>query len=207
MFEGLLGQRGLSLERIRTLCLVADAGSIARAAKRDPVKQSQFSRQIRELEDRFNVELVRRVGKTLELTDAGRALARIGKEQLGALDDFARGCRRAKTVFHLGAGDTLLAWLVLPRLRPMREMSFVLHALGQRAIADGLRELRLDFGLASSGGTKLGRVRFQLFVPRRLLRSRDPETIVRDVPLALVHGDDEWGSLDLEAALDCETFP
>ncbi len=60
MFEQLFAKRGLSLDRLRVLCEVADAGGIARAARNDPTRQSQFSRQLKELEDFFEVELTRR---------------------------------------------------------------------------------------------------------------------------------------------------
>src|SRR5215468_3942148 len=105
----IFSRTGLSLERLRTFCLVADAaGSIAVAAGRNAVKQSQFSRQIKELEQHFEVELVRRAGKTLVLTAAGLALARVAREQLGALEDYERACRKVPITFSLGAGDTLV---------------------------------------------------------------------------------------------------
>ena len=41
---------GISIERLQTLCAVVEAGSIAGAAGPDPNRQSQFSRQLKELE-------------------------------------------------------------------------------------------------------------------------------------------------------------
>ncbi|MBI4661435.1 MAG: hypothetical protein HY735_21645 [Verrucomicrobia bacterium] len=48
MHEELFSRSGLSLERLKTRCEIADRGGISKAAEGDPVKQSQFSRQLRE---------------------------------------------------------------------------------------------------------------------------------------------------------------
>lgn len=62
MFQNLFSRSGFSMERLASFCAVADAGSIARVADKDPTRQSLISRQIRELETFFGVELVRRKG-------------------------------------------------------------------------------------------------------------------------------------------------
>ena len=66
MFEELLSRRGLSFDRLRALVEVTQSGSIARAAEGDPNKQSQYSRQLKELEEFFGIELTQREGKNLE---------------------------------------------------------------------------------------------------------------------------------------------
>ncbi len=57
MFESLFSERGLSLDRLKVLIEVRDAGSIAQAAPGDPVRQSQYSRQLRELSEFFGCEV------------------------------------------------------------------------------------------------------------------------------------------------------
>jgi hypothetical protein len=49
-FDRLFARSGLSLDRLRTFLAVAAAGNPARAAKGDPTRQAQFSRQVNELE-------------------------------------------------------------------------------------------------------------------------------------------------------------
>ena len=56
MFETLFSERGLSLDRLKVLIEVRDAGSIAQAAPADPVRQSQYSRQLRELSEFFGCD-------------------------------------------------------------------------------------------------------------------------------------------------------
>jgi len=82
MFEALFSTRGLSLDRLRSFLEMAEAGGIARAAPGDPVRQSQISRQIRELEEFFGTELTQRRGKGLVLTPAARRLAKYPPEFL-----------------------------------------------------------------------------------------------------------------------------
>ena len=82
MFEHLFAERGLSLDRLKTLIEVAKAGSIAAAARGDSARQSLYSRQIKELEEFFGVELASRRGKVLALTGAGWELASIQKRGL-----------------------------------------------------------------------------------------------------------------------------
>ena len=55
---------GLSLERLRAFLLFREAGSITRAAGGDPVRVSLISRQLRELEEFFEVELVAKISCT-----------------------------------------------------------------------------------------------------------------------------------------------
>ena len=81
------------MDRLANFCAVADEGSIAIVAKGDPSRQSLISRQIRELESFFGVELVRRKGRGLEITEAGRELAAIGRKNFKGLEDYSARCR------------------------------------------------------------------------------------------------------------------
>src|SRR5476651_2050856 len=75
MFDQMLSKGGLSLDRLNNFCRIAEAGGITKAAGGDPGKQSLYSRQIKELETFFGLELKVRQGKGIALTDAGQRLA------------------------------------------------------------------------------------------------------------------------------------
>lgn len=90
MFEHLFSKGGLSLDRLRRFMQMAQAGSIAKAAPGDTNRQSQISRQIRELEQFFGTGLTRRKGKTLSLSAAGEHLALLIRQQLQDLEDFRK---------------------------------------------------------------------------------------------------------------------
>src|SRR5436190_19413828 len=103
MFDKLFTDRGLSLDRLRAFLKVAATGSIVKAANGDAVKQSQYSRQIREVEDFFRAKLIERHGKGIRLTAKGRELARISRFFLRGLANFHRGCLAEEQVFSIGA--------------------------------------------------------------------------------------------------------
>ena len=54
---------GVSIDRLKSFLLVAEAGGHARAAPGDPVRQSQLSRQVSELEVALAQELFVRSGR------------------------------------------------------------------------------------------------------------------------------------------------
>jgi len=174
MFDRLFARRGLSIDRLRVLCEVVDAGSIVRAAGDDPARQSQFSRQLKELEDFFEVELTRRQGKVLVLTDAGRELAQIARESIGRLHDFHARSAAQPVSFSIGAGDSLLQWLVLPRLAALQtKVNLRVQNLRRAEITNRLHDLSLDFGLVRReavspplASAPLGKMGYALFCPR-----------------------------------------
>src|SRR5678815_4497220 len=106
MFESLFAEGGLSLERLKVLIEVHDAGSIAKATAGDAVRQSQYSRQLREISEYFGCEVAQRRGKLLKLTDEGIRLADMSRQFLRCLTDFRAECRTERIVFNVGAGDS-----------------------------------------------------------------------------------------------------
>ena len=55
--------RSLNLDQLRTLIEVIELGSFSAAARRLNLTQPAVSQQIRELERRFGVQLIERMGK------------------------------------------------------------------------------------------------------------------------------------------------
>jgi DNA-binding transcriptional LysR family regulator len=231
MFERLFARRGLSMDRLRVLCEVAEAGSIARAAGSDPVRQSQFSRQLKELEDFFEIELTRRQGKGLVLTDAGKELVQIARESIGRLHDFQLRAGKRPLSFSIGGGDSLVQWLVLPRLAELQKnlpkINLRLQNLRTVEIINRLQELSLDFALVRRealteplASVPLGRMEYALFCPKSLLtgdtRAKLPQLLGK-LPLAMQSGDgafmrqfQDWAlenSLDILIKLECDSFP
>lgn len=188
MFESLFSNRGLSLDRLRSFLEMAEAGGIAKAAPGDPVRQSQISRQIRELEEFFGAELTQRRGKGLVLTPAGRRLAELVRGQLQGLDDFRREQEGRPKVFVFGAGTSTLESLVAPRLPALAEAlgGAQLHTASYRshALVEAVREGGVDFAVVRRDAIAepsrrnclpLVKVTFHLCVPRRLLpKGTDP---------------------------------
>lgn len=194
----------MSLDRLQSFCLVAEAGGVTKAAKGDAARQSQFSRQIKELEEFFGVELMRRSGRGVALTEAGRRLHALAREHFAALGDFKADCAAEPLRLTVAAGDSLLQWVLLPRLATVQErlpgVSLRLLNLPTVAIASGLADGTLDFGLLRADAvaenvrqTALGGLEFALFVPARLLPAGSERTLsakeVRQVPMATLEGE------------------
>jgi DNA-binding transcriptional LysR family regulator len=232
MFQSLFAKRGLSLDRLRAFMEVVEAGGIARAVEGDPVRQSQYSRQIAELEEFFSVELLHRRGRRVVASPAGETLARAVREQFRGLADFASGCAGETVTFAIGAGDSLIQWLIIPRLPALQarfpHLSFRLSNLTTQRISEGLRELTLDFGIARADGLAggagtypLGTVEYALLIPRALLGRRKPHpdfmTAISEYPIATQAGASQFAAhlrdiatkahVRLRLALECESFP
>jgi DNA-binding transcriptional LysR family regulator len=176
MFDELLSRHGLSLERLRSFSAVADAGSIARVADGDPARQSLISRQIRELEEFFGVELTRRKGKGLELTAAGLELARQIRFQFQGLSDFKRSVANQPLEYKFAAGNSVLEWLLIPALPGIEKRIDGIHVqlldTRSRDIVQGLVDHRFDFGIVRKSAVvaplkyaPIGKISYALYEP------------------------------------------
>src|SRR6187431_2782436 len=121
MFVSLLSRGGLSYDRLLNFCRIAEAGGISKAADGDAAKQSLYSRQLRELEEFFGVELKRRHGKGLVITDAGRRLAQLARAHLLGLEDFKRETARIPKRLSIASGNSILEWVLLPKIAELRK--------------------------------------------------------------------------------------
>ncbi|CAG7589083.1 LysR family transcriptional regulator [Rhodococcus opacus] len=75
----------LRVDRLRALCAVAEHGSIGAAARALHVTPSGVSQQLGKFEREVGVELLVPAGRGVQLTDAGRLLARRGQEVISLL--------------------------------------------------------------------------------------------------------------------------
>src|SRR5438552_11425135 len=108
MVAQLLQEGGLSLDRLQSFCLVAQAGGVTKAAKGDPAKQSLFSRQVKELEEFFGTELIRRKGRGIALTECGARLNTIARDCFAAFSDFKSDCKGRPVEVVIGTGETVI---------------------------------------------------------------------------------------------------
>jgi len=231
MFETIFAEGGLSLDRLRALIEVQDAGSIAQAAPGDGVRQSQYSRQLRELAEFFGCEVTHRRGKLLKLTPEGMQLADLAREFLRGVTDFHAECRSEKVTFSIGAGDSLVQWLVIPRLgrllQKLPRARFFTANLRTQEIVNQVGDSRIDFGLvrknALVAGLKsvpLGTLSYIAVVPEALIAPKKPPTFARlftDYPLATQTTEGEFTNrlrqmavdqkATLQPGLACQSFP
>jgi DNA-binding transcriptional LysR family regulator len=151
MKKALLSEGGLSLDRLRSLLAVAACGSIVKAADYDPVRQSQYSRQIKELESFFQTRLVERKGKGIELTQPGRELARISRFFMMSLGNFQRGCLSEEQTYRIGGGATFISEFLLPVIAEesavRSNIQYQLERTLEEDIERRLHDLTLEFGV------------------------------------------------------------
>lgn len=229
MFEELFASGGLSFERLKSFSLVAQAGGIAKAAPGDLTKQSQFSRQLRELEEFFETELTQRRGKGIVLTAAGERLALWTRESFAGLDEMRKDAGNHPLTIRLGAGDTIFQWLLMPKIRDLNRMlansAVELVALSSKDVVQQLDDLLVDFGVVRKSALKpnlhskaLGTLRFAFFVPVKLLpKDGGPAELLASLPLATQEGKGEFrtgleaicrkNEIKLKVALSCTSFP
>jgi DNA-binding transcriptional LysR family regulator len=224
MFVKLFAESGLSLDRLRAFLAVAAAGSIVKAAAEDPVRQSQFSRQIKELEEFFRIKLVERHGKGIRLTASGRELARISRFFLLGLSNFQRGCLAEEQTFRIGAGPTAIDQFLIPLVSQARivrgDTRYVLESVIDDEIERRLHDLTLDFAVTTRSAIsrplqlrQLRKWRLKLWVPENLHKSEKTARLAfteRRLPLAFA--EKELGSCGLgildghDRRLTCDTF-
>ncbi len=181
MFDELFSRSGLSLDRLRSFLALAEAGSIAKAAPGDVTRQSQISRQASELEAFFGTELTERRGKSLVLSPAGQRLAMLVRQQLQDLDDFRKEQVQVKKAFTIGAGASILDWLIIPALGAAAEAlghaTLRLETQRSSGLVERVKDGRIDFAIVREDAIREGLPRLQLLrqsfylcVPRRLLK-------------------------------------
>ena len=231
MFDSLFSEVGLSLERLRVLIEVHDAGSIASSAPGDSVRHSQYSRQLRELSEFFGREVTHRRGKLLKLTPEGARLAELVRPFLRGLEDFHSDCKSVRSVFAIAAGDSLIQWLVIPRLgdllNTLPDVRFRTVSLRTNEIIQQVTDERMDFGLVRKNAVApglrsmaLGTLAFVAVVPTALTSRKSVPNfseLLEKYPLAMQDTDGQFNRKLRELALTqntlfrpglgCDSFP
>jgi DNA-binding transcriptional LysR family regulator len=231
MFAELLSQGGLSLDRLLSFCLVAQAGGVTKAARGDPARQSLFSRQIKELEEFFGTELIRRKGRGIVLTDAGSRLNVIAREGFASLLDFKSQCKNQPVEVVIGAGESVIQWLLMPRLEQIRERTpnvrFKFLNLPTEEAVKRLAEGLIDFALVRKDavtrplqGKPLGVMSYSLFLPASLQAThgrKEGLKILDGLPLATLEGEGSFRSalssvarkqcVQVNIQVECSSFP
>lgn len=231
MTTRILDHEKFSLARLRSFLKVYDAGGITNAtrASHNPTsQQSQLSRQLSELREVFGAELFEGVGRARRPTALAHALARHVRDFQDGLEELGAGLNREPLDCRLGAGDSVLHWLVLPRLHEVGEI--VTAAVARRVrwrplaldnvdlyeqLADGRVDLGIVYGRPSTPGErrqKLGTLDYHLFGARRG-RGEAPHwrTLLQSAPLAAVTNEPEMAAAVSELGVDvksrCGTWP
>lgn len=195
---------GLSIERLRSFCQIVAAGSVVDAAGRNATKQSQYSRQIRVLERTLNVKLFVREGKWLRLTPDGLRLSALTNAYFNSLRGLSGADSDAPLPFKLGAAESVIRWLLVPRFTEVvagigGQVDLENHRTTE--IVTRLESGQLDAGIIRSDARNdtlellpFTILKFVLMVPRSLLPDKSAAGIqaVRMLPFVSIAGDGQF---------------
>ena len=137
----------LNFHHLHYFWAVAKEGNLTRAAARLHVSQSALSTQIRLLEEQLGQALFSRVGRSLQLTEAGQlalgyadSIFASGSELMALLRE---GRREERQVLRIGAVATLSRNFQENFLAPLLRRPGVVLALQSASLADLLQRLRV----------------------------------------------------------------
>jgi DNA-binding transcriptional LysR family regulator len=149
--------RGINLEQLRTFTAVIEQTSFSGAAALLGVTQPAVSQQVRQLEGRFGVKLIERVGRRATPTAAGTELlahARaIDAAVAAATEAMVPHAAGTAGRVRIGTGATACIYLLPPMLRDLRQrfpaLEIVVSTGNTPDVLRALEENRLDLALVT----------------------------------------------------------
>jgi len=112
----------LNFKHLRYFWMVAKTGSIAQAAQQLHLTPQSISGQLTEFADSLGVELFRRAGRKLELTDTGRRMLGYADEIFNIGDELLDAVRdnpgKAAMAFRVGCADSVSKLIACTLLEP-----------------------------------------------------------------------------------------
>jgi DNA-binding transcriptional LysR family regulator len=144
------------LRLLRTFSVVADAGSISRAAARLRLAQQSVSQQVRQLEGLVGAPLLERHSRGVTLTAVGRVVLREATPVLAqaerAMETIRRAARGEAAQLRVGFLSSLANELIPPIVRLLGErrpdIDLDTEDLPIAAIVDGVRDGSLDAAIS-----------------------------------------------------------
>ena len=149
--------RGLNFDQLRTLLEVVEHGSFSAAARRLNLTQPAVSLQIRELERRFGVRLIERLGKQAHATVPGRELVEAAQRILRECNHADAAMRRFREGWtgrvHVGMTLTAMIYRLPPILRRVRldhpGIDLVVTNAPTQNTVENIIQNRIDLGLVN----------------------------------------------------------
>jgi DNA-binding transcriptional LysR family regulator len=200
----------MTLQQLTYFLAAAEHGSFSAAAESLFMAQPSLSEQIRRLEAELGVPLFARVGRGLELTEAGRLLHPHAERTLAAAREAAESVQEVRDLTGgtvafgtFGSAHHYLLGGLVEDFRT-RHPNVRVRAIGQNSaeVADEVREGRLEAGLVMLPIDDRGLdVRpalreEQLYISAEPARLTEPMTIERLSEAPLILYDARWGADD-----------
>lgn len=145
----------MEVHQLRYACAVADTGSFSRAAERCQIAQPSLSQQILRLEEDLGARLFDRLGRSIGITEAGRAFLPHARSILDELD-VARSSVTAQRTDVRGSVSVGVIPTIAPYLMPAYVAGFMGKFPEARmriveettpVLVEGLRDLSIDLAI------------------------------------------------------------
>jgi len=204
--------KGLSLDRLETLSGIVAQGGIMRAAGGDANRQSQFSRQVAELEAWFGVELLDRSSTPSKPTEVALRIVQQVDEFRREMDAIREAAGGGRQTVVFGAGERMIRSYLIPWASKVRKenLKLVFKNLTSSAIRTELLAKRLDFGILRGERCPEGMARvalrpisMNLLLPAELVKGRRKWSWkdLEEIPLVLLEGDGRFTGFLRQKAL------
>jgi DNA-binding transcriptional LysR family regulator len=179
--------RSLNLDQLRTLLEVIELGSFSAAARRLNLTQPAVSQHIRELERRFAVRLIERMGKQAHATAPGRDLVEAAQRIFRDCDLAEAAMRRFRDGWigrvHIGTTNTAMTYLLPPILRRLRlnhpGIDLLVTNMATRDSIEQIIQNKIDLALVTLP-VEVTKLRITPLIPQTLVAILPAGT--RDVP-------------------------
>ncbi len=106
----------MEFHQLRYVCAIAETGSFSRAAERCQIAQPSLSQQVLKLEDDLGTKLFDRLGRSIRLTEAGRAFLPHARSILGQMEmarsSVADKCADVRGSVTVGVIPTIAPYLI-----------------------------------------------------------------------------------------------
>ena len=145
----------MEIQQLRYVCAVADTGNFSRAAERCQVAQPSLSQQVLKLEADLGAKLFDRLGRSVRVTEAGRAFIPRARAILEQMDE-ARSSVAANTADLRGSVAVGVIPTVAPYLMPAYTAAFAKKYPDAKVrivedtksvLVEGLRDLSIDVAI------------------------------------------------------------
>lgn len=206
-----------------------EAGSVIGAAEGDPVRQSQISRQIKELEDALDVQLFERVNRRLIPTNLGREFAVMMTSYFSGIAEMTRQKHQRGELIRIAAAESVLSAFIVPRFDRIREaLPKFRFALRQSSTDEATQMLRAGRAggsivrdtahIEGLDAVALGIARYRLAIPRAMLPGGQKEGVQRlnGLSIGALSGNGEFNrtlfgilaaaGVDVRVVAESETF-
>jgi LysR family hydrogen peroxide-inducible transcriptional activator len=145
----------MELHQLRYVCAIADTGSFSRAAERCHIAQPSLSQQVLKLEEDLGAKLFDRLGRSVRLTEAGRAFIHHARAVLEQIESARSSVADKNAGFHGNVAVGVIP-TVAPYLMPRYTAAFTkkfpdakLRVIEDTTsvLIEALRDLSLDVAI------------------------------------------------------------